>query len=474
MEDLTGKQLGSYQIVAPLGEGGMAAVYQAYQPAMDRYVALKVLPRHFAADPQFVSRFQREAKILARLQHPHILPVFDFGEGDGYTYLVMPFVAGGTLTHLLQGQSLPLGQIRRIISQVGDALDYAHQHGLIHRDVKPSNVLIDERGNCLLMDFGLAKMVEGSLHLTTSGAILGTPAYMSPEQGLGQTIDARSDIYSLGVMVYELATGRVPYRAETPLAVVIKHINDPLPPPRTLNPALPEAVERVILKSLAKTPENRFAAVSEMVRALRAAIPEGQPVAPVEVAPRARTPDEERAALPNVAIDPRPVWQPIVLAAGGWAVSTFIGLNLSFIHRAVGGAIVGAGGGLAIGLAWRWLQPTVSLRYLLSLIAIWALAIWTLLIPGLLFIPMTGLAGCLTGLVLRRAQPLLTRRHVVVITTGWVLGWLLGGAIFLAITRLPEGTPLAGLLIILAVTLAGTIGSAVMFTQYARAMMRDK
>jgi serine/threonine-protein kinase len=150
MENLTGRQLGAYQIVAPLGEGGMAAVYKAYHPAMERYVALKVLPRHFADDPQFMARFQREAKLLAQLQHPHILPVFDYGQAEGYTYIVMPFVPSGTLTDSLKGQPLPLPRIRQVISQIGDALHYAHTRGLIHRDVKPSNVLIDESGNCLL------------------------------------------------------------------------------------------------------------------------------------------------------------------------------------------------------------------------------------------------------------------------------------------------------------------------------------
>ena len=272
MENLTGKQLGPYQIVSAIGEGGMAAVYKAYQPAMERYVALKILPRHFADDPRFVSRFQREAKILAKLQHPHILPVFDFGAFDGYTYLVMPFVESGTLAAWLTGRPLPLPQIGGVISQVGDALDYAHTRGLVHRDVKPSNVLMDERGNCLLTDFGLAKIAEGAVKLTASGTIIGTPAYMSPEQGMGQALDHRSDIYSLGVVMYEISVGRVPYNAETPIAVVFKHINDPLPLPRAVNPELPDALECIILKALAKQPEDRYATAGDMVRALQTAL----------------------------------------------------------------------------------------------------------------------------------------------------------------------------------------------------------
>ena len=272
MEDLTGRQFGPYQVVAPLGEGGMAAVYKAYQPSVDRYVALKVLPRHFANDPEFVQRFKREARVIANLQHPHILPVHDFGETDGYTYMAMRFVKGGELsTWIEENQPLSLPQIRRIISQVGDALDYAHGQGVMHRDVKPSNVLIDERGNCLLTDFGLARMVETSVKITRTGGILGTPAYMSPEQGMGQGIDHRSDIYALGVILYEMVTGRPPYQAETPMAIMIKHIQSPLPPPSQYNPDLPEDVERVILKALAKNKDDRYATAGEMVQTLQQA-----------------------------------------------------------------------------------------------------------------------------------------------------------------------------------------------------------
>ncbi|MBI3361426.1 MAG: serine/threonine protein kinase [Chloroflexi bacterium] len=326
MEDLTGKQLGPYRVVAPLGEGGMAAVYKAYQPGMDRYVALKILPRHLASEPQFVKRFHQEAKVIAKLQHPHILPVFDFGEADGYTYIVMPLVEYGTLAGLRQGYPLPLKQIRSIVAQVGDALDYAHSHGIVHRDVKPSNVLIDERGNCMLTDFGIAKIVEGTAKLTTTGGITGTPAYMSPEQGLGQKIDKRSDIYALGVVLYEMATGRVPFTAETPMAIVIKHINDPLPPPRTVNPAISETAERVILKALAKTQEDRYQTAGAMVEALNAESPvlerydsTTKPV--IETMPRGEVVKKPRPAVP--------VWAWVAAVVGVAAVGGGVWFGLT-------------------------------------------------------------------------------------------------------------------------------------------------
>lgn len=268
MEDLSGKQFGPYRVVAPLGEGGMAAVYRAYQASVDRYVALKVLPRYFASDPQFVGRFQQEAKVLAKLQHLHILAVHDFGEEDGYTYIVMPYVETGTLGDLLTGEPLPLKQIGQIVSQVSSALDYAHSQGVVHRDVKPSNILIDRQGNCLLTDFGIAKIVEGTTAFTQTGGIIGTPTYMSPEQIRGDILDGRSDIYSLGVVLYEMATGRAPFRAETPPAIFVKHLHDPLPPPHIHNAEIPEGVERVILKSLSKEREDRFQTTGAMAAAL--------------------------------------------------------------------------------------------------------------------------------------------------------------------------------------------------------------
>ena len=252
----------------------MAAVYKAYQPAMERFVAIKVLPRHMSSSEEYTARFRREARLVAQLQHPHILPVFDYGESEGYPYIVMPFIVSGTLADILRNQKVSLPEARRIISQIGEALSYAHARGMIHRDVKPSNILIDESGNCLLTDFGLARMTETEENLTNSGAIMGTPAYMSPEQGTGSGTDQRSDIYSLGIILYEMLTGRVPYTAETPIAVVFKHVQDPLPSARKLNPYLSEGLELVLLKSLAKNPAERYQTADAFVKAVQQMISE--------------------------------------------------------------------------------------------------------------------------------------------------------------------------------------------------------
>jgi serine/threonine protein kinase len=311
MEDLTGKQLGQYRIIAQIGQGGMATVYQAYQPSVDRYVALKILPRSYADEPDFVQRFKQEAKVIANLEHPNILPIYDYGEAEGYTYIVMRYIEGETLTSMLQGQPLPLDKISEIIAKIAAALDFAHSRGVIHRDVKPSNVLIDKQGHYLLTDFGLAKVLLSSSRFTTSGAFIGTPTYASPEQCLGREVDPRCDVYSLGVILYEMAVGRPPFDAETPMAIVVKHIHDPLPLPRDINPALPEAVERVILKALAKEPADRYQTAGELSRALGAALEHplqvertGSTVAPVESDSQIPPPypvSEVRQAAPSPA-----------------------------------------------------------------------------------------------------------------------------------------------------------------------------
>ncbi len=273
MNPYIGKTLGPYQVVEQIGQGGMATVFKAYHPAMDRYVALKILPSHFTQDETFVARFNQEARTLARLEHPHILPVYDYGEQDGTTYLVMRYIDAGTLNDLiLKHGALDLKQTSHIMGHVARALGYAHSQGIIHRDIKPSNVLIDDQGNAFLTDFGIAKIVAGTAHFTGTGMLIGTPAYMSPEQARGQEIDQRSDIYALGVMLYEMVTGRVPFDAETPLAILMKHVNDPLPLPRQIKPGLPEILERVILKALVKLPEDRFQTAEKMAETLESAV----------------------------------------------------------------------------------------------------------------------------------------------------------------------------------------------------------
>ncbi len=269
--DLAGQTIGAYRIIEQIGQGGMAVVYKAYEPALDRYVAIKVLPEYFAHDPDFVARFEREAKAVAKLDHPNILPIYGFGRDDGLTYIVMRYVQAGTLREMM-GKPLDLRSAAGIVRQVAEALNYAHQHGVVHRDVKPSNVLMADGKWALLTDFGLARMVESSAQLTKSGVGVGTPAYMSPEQGRGLKVDTRTDVYSLGVMLYEMVTGQVPYDAETPMAIVLKHITAPLPLPRKVNPGIPEVVERVILKAMAKTPDARFHTTTELADALDKAV----------------------------------------------------------------------------------------------------------------------------------------------------------------------------------------------------------
>jgi len=266
-----GMTLGPYRILERIGRGGMATVHKAYQPALDRYVALKVLPAHLTDEPGFAERFRREARAVAKLEHPHILPIHDYGQEGELTYIAMRYVEGGTLKDLL-GKPLELRLIVDLIGQIGGALDHAHEHGIVHRDVKPSNVLLDRGNWALLTDFGVARMVEATQELTGTGVGVGTPAYMSPEQGQGKKVDRRSDVYSLGVVLYEMLTGRVPFEAETPLAVVWKHVNEPLPLPRSINPEIPEAVERVVLKTMAKGPVDRFEKASLLASALRDAM----------------------------------------------------------------------------------------------------------------------------------------------------------------------------------------------------------
>ena len=275
MSDLIGKKLGNYEIRERLARGGMAVVYRAVQTSVGREVALKVLPIHAATDPTVVARFEREAKLLAGLQHPNVLPVFDFGSEEGLLYLVTPLLRHGDLAeHLARwGEGLPLADVRRCALQLSAALEYAHAAGVVHRDLKPANVLLDERGDCLLSDFGIAKPQDGAM-LTAAGITLGTPEYMAPEQAAGGTVDARSDVYALGVILYQLATGVLPYRVRSPTDVALRSPDEQPAAPRSLNAAVPAALEHVILRALAHRPEDRYQSAAELGAAVRTALPD--------------------------------------------------------------------------------------------------------------------------------------------------------------------------------------------------------
>ncbi len=273
METLTGKTIGHFSLMEQIGQGGMAVVYKARDTEQDRIVAIKILTPASAADDQVVHRFQREARLLLELRHPNIVPVEEFRGRveDGAVYLVMPYYPAGSLAERLARGPLTPQDGGRIVGQVCAALDFAHRQGIVHRDVKPSNILLDESGNALLTDFGLAHVADASVSLTGS-AILGTPSYLSPEQVQATEVDARCDQYSLGVVLYQMTTGRLPYEGETPMAVLIQHVNQPMPRPRSVSPAIPEIVERVILKTTAKDPDDRFASIMEMNDAFQAAL----------------------------------------------------------------------------------------------------------------------------------------------------------------------------------------------------------
>jgi len=268
MDGMIGKSLGKYQIVEQLGEGGMATVYKAYDAALERYVAIKIIRSASLSDPLFLGRFQREARALAKMDHPYILKVLDYGEQDGVPYLVMPFVGHGTLKQYTKDR-LPYDRAIGMVLPIAEALSYAHKRNIIHRDIKPANILFGESGEPILSDFGIAKMLDAGeqTQLTGTGLGIGTPAYMAPEQWNG-VADERTDIYALGIVLYELLTSRCPFQAETPAAILIKQVQDPLPRPQMFAPDLPENVEGLIFKALAKDPSLRFQTMQEFIRAM--------------------------------------------------------------------------------------------------------------------------------------------------------------------------------------------------------------
>jgi serine/threonine protein kinase len=273
------RRIASYTLLEPIGHGGMAVVYRARQESLDRTVAVKVLSDNLAASTEFMERFRREARTAANLRHPNVITVHDFGQDErGVPYLVLEYIEGPTLADLMDA-GLDDSRVPGLLDQIAAGLDYAHARGVIHRDIKPGNVLITEDGRAVLADFGLAWLLEGA-HLTLTGGVIGTPEYMSPEQAAGEPIDHRSDVYALGVVLYEMLVGERPFVAETPIGVLLKHLQDPAPPLLDARPDLPPAVGQVVDRSLLKDPAQRYASAGELARAFREAFMQRPDVAP--------------------------------------------------------------------------------------------------------------------------------------------------------------------------------------------------
>jgi serine/threonine protein kinase/Flp pilus assembly protein TadD len=321
-----GTRVGSYQILEKLGKGGMATVYKAYHARLDRNVAIKVLHAVYKDDASFLRRFTREAQVVARLEHTHIVPVYDFAEHEGYPYLVMRFVEGETLKDRMSRGALTRPEIVRVASAVADALDHAHAQGVLHRDIKPSNILLTKGGGVYVADFGLARITQAGESTLSQDMIMGTPQYISPEQAKGKgDLDGRTDAYSFGIVLYEMVAGRVPFQSDTSYAIIHSQIFDEPPKPSSINDKISLAMEEVLLKALSKAPEDRFATAGEMVNAfVQAAQDMPTDIAPAGVVPlpdytplgqtrladqSASAPEQEMPPLPDLselAVDSAP------------------------------------------------------------------------------------------------------------------------------------------------------------------------
>jgi cyclic di-GMP phosphodiesterase len=297
-----GSTLGPYRVMQRVGRGGMASVYRGYHPALDRFVAIKVLPDFFADDPDYRERFQQEARSVARLKHPNILEIFDYGYDGGTAYLVLELVEGGTLADRL-GKPMDLRDVVELLEPLAGALDHAHAHGVLHRDIKPSNILLRLDGKPVLADFGLAKMAGSMQRLTGSGTVMGTPEYMSPEQAADEFVGPASDLYSFAVVAYEMLTGRVPFQGDTPAAVLVSHVTKSMPATRELKGELSAHIEEVLRRALSKHAEERQPSAAAFVAALKPAAWPSRQLEEREIVPSRRLPRTERTPVVLVVDD---------------------------------------------------------------------------------------------------------------------------------------------------------------------------
>lgn len=322
------QSFGRYVVTRRLGRGGMAEVYEANDPLLNRQVAIKVIYAHLASQEGFDQRFRREAQLVASLRHPHIVQLYDFGIENEQPFMVMEYLNGGTLHDRLaqhsQRNPMPLSEAATLLTKLASALDYAHERDAIHRDIKSSNIMFTAEGEPVLTDFGIAKILSDAAQLSATGSVMGSPAYMAPEQAAGEPVDARSDLYALGVVLYEMVCGRVPFQGDSPTAVMMQHITQPPPPPSQFNPQLPPAAEAVIQKALAKDPAARFSKVSDMARAFQAAVSGGETTlvnATLVSDPAATLAAAEPTARAATASKAAPASQPPAAPAAGAAVA---------------------------------------------------------------------------------------------------------------------------------------------------------
>lgn len=371
-------KIGRYEVLRELGRGGMATVYLARDPAFRRRVAVKVLPPGFAHTPEFRARFEREAQVIAALEHPYIVPVYDFGEDPetGQPFLVMRYMPGGTLVDRIAGRPMSLAHVVPIIQRLAEALEEAHSQSIIHRDLKPANVMFDARDQAFLSDFGLAKMFDNNSTAITLTGVMGTPAYMSPEQALGEDLDGRSDVYALGVVLYEMLTGRQPYEAKTPAAMMIKHVTviTPLVDTERLN--LPVDCNQVLAAALAKNRDERYRTPMALAEAVVALAPSGRMRKPKPLPPHRQT----------RTMDTQPTVQ----------LSSMLGLDplaprktVALWRGLLGGALAGGLVLLLLGGYWWWssvgsvmgatntLTPTLAATNALPPVATMTLAVVT-------------------------------------------------------------------------------------------------